>query len=99
MNSKVPLPSYEEQQAFIETVKSIFPSSALLNVTTFKIGPQSNIGTARTLPPTVMSLESFTGEDKYIFQHLTLNKGQAEYLAEATKEQSNSMLWFTHRKG
>ena len=96
-------PSCEEQRVFLGTIESLFPKSAVLDVTTFKIGPSSNVGTVRRLPPTVMSLASVslssTENGERLLEHLTFNKDQAEYLAEATKDQSNSLLWFDYRKG
>ena len=91
-------------------IKSISPHSAILSVSTLRHGPQSNTSVARSLPPTFTSLghpryKQLAEKDLYdkcdeIFQHgLKVSQQEAQYLSEATCLQSESLLWFEHRKG
>ena len=103
-------PTKEEQNAFIETIKSIYPSSAILNVTTNKIGPRINQSVANQLPPSIIhlkTLEQFKGktqdeienESDALLDHLKFSTEQARCLTESTILQSKSLLWFEQRKG
>ena len=89
-------PTKEEQNAFIETIKSIYPSSAILNVTTNKIGPRINQSVANQLPPSIIhlkTLEQFKGktqdeienESDVLLDHLKFSTEQARYLTESPK--------------
>ena len=58
INRERAAPTFEEQKAFLKSVQSLFPDSAILNVTTLKMGPCSNMGTMRKLTPMITSLSS-----------------------------------------
>ncbi len=74
-----------------------------------KIGQRRNYGVARQLPPTIMSLsdpgykmvsdEQWHDESQKLLKTLQFSENDAQYLAEVTKLQSKSLLWFEHRKG
>ena len=78
-------------------------------MTTMKIGPRVNHGVARQLPPTMSSLchpryktksdEELYNESEHMLEMIKFSEEDAEYLAEATKMQSESLIWFEHRKG
>lgn len=77
-------PSIEERNEFLDKLKVVFPRSAILNVTSLKIGPKHNKGIATHLPPTIMSLrslklrnilaEELTTKIDEIFQHLKFSE-------------------------
>lgn len=104
------VPTQKEQSAFIETIKCIFPSSAILQVTTFKCGPKINKSVATRLPPAIVDLKKMARfknisakeirvEVRAVLEHLAFSTEEAEYLAKCTVLQSKSILWFEHRKG
>lgn len=106
---EVPSPSYCEEKSFIETLQMLLPSSSILNVTTLKIGPKTNHSVARNVPLTISSLYSphysTLGEAELhtkcdqVFKQLSISTDEADYLSKATILQSESSLWFEHRKG
>lgn len=99
-------PTYKEKKAFIETLQTLLPTSAILNVTTIKISARSNHAVARVLPPTIMSFHharyrmkpkaELISESESILKTILFDKGSADYLAEVTKLQSDSLVWFEH---
>ena len=104
------VPTNEEQNAFIETIKSFFPSCAILNVTSWKIGPRTNRGVANQLPPTIThlkTLEQFKdkshdyieSKSEALMEHLKYYAEQVQYLRNFRVLQSKSVLWFEQRKG
>ena len=90
-------------------IQTLLPSSAFLNITTMKIGPRLNYGVARQLPLTIPSLrhpcyrnmsdEELYNESEEVMNTIKFSEDDAKYLAEVTKLQSDSFLWFEHRKG
>ena len=74
-----------------------------------KIGPRLNYGVARQLPLTIPSLrhpcyrnmsdEELYNESEEVMNTIKFSEDDAKYLAEVTKLQSDSFLWFEHRKG
>ena len=103
-------PTFDEQKCFIKTLQAVSPHSAILSVSTLRHGPQSNTSVARSLPPTITSLghphyKRLAEKELYdkcdeIFQHgLKVSQQEVRYLSEATRLQSESLLWFEHRKG
>ena len=74
-----------------------------------KIGPRLNYGVARQLPLTIPSLrhpcyrnmsdEELYNENEEVMNTIKFSEDDAKYLAEVTKLQSDSLLWFEHRKG
>ena len=102
----IPSPSFEEKKSFIETIQSLL---AILNVSTLKIGPRSRHTVAKKLPPTIQSFghhrfnsmgkEEHHAQCKLVFNQMKFSQEDAQYLSEATCLQSQSLLWFEHRKG
>ena len=90
-------PTFEDK-SFNETIQSLFPTSGVLSVTTMKIDPRVNHGVARQLPPIVSDEEQYN-ESEQVLKMIKFSMEDSEYLAEATKMQSESLLWFEHRKG
>ena len=99
-----------EQKGFIDGLQSLSPRSSILSVTTLRYGPQLNTSVARSLPPTIMSLQHIHYEQltkneleekcEEILQHgLKISQHESEYLSEATRLQADSLLWFEYRKG
>ena len=72
-----------------------------------KIGPRLNYGVARQLPLTIPSLrhscyrnmsdEELYNESEEVMNTIKFSEDDAKYLAEVTKLQSDSLLWFEHR--
>ena len=105
----IPSPSFEERKSFIDTIQTLLPRSAILNVSTLKVGPRSRHTVAKTLPPTIQSFahqrysslgkEELHAECEVVFNQMKISQDEAHYLSEATCLQSQSILWFEHRKG
>ena len=91
-----------EQKGFIDGLQSLSPRSSILSVTTLRYGPQLNTSVARSLPPTIMSLQHIHYEQltknqleekcEEILQHgLKISQHESEYLSEATRLQADSV--------
>ena len=87
---------------------SLLPRSAVLNVSTLKIGPRSRHTVANKLTPTIQSFghqhysslgkEELDAACESVFNQMKISQ-EAQYLSQASCLQSQSLLWFEHRKG
>ena len=102
---KIPYPTYAERKAFISTLEA-----AILNTRAPKVGPRMNYSVARVFPPTIVSFinpenyrklkkEELLLECTQLLNEMVLTEYNVEYLAEVTKLQADSLLWFQHWKG
>jgi hypothetical protein len=102
-SQQVQEPTEAEKSAFIETIKSICLRSAILNVTSLKIGPKVNTGRANRLPPLTSHLKDLSqfrnksridleNESNELLEYLKFTSEQAQYLIESTVLQSKSVL-------
>ena len=105
----IPDPSAEEKKAFLIGLKKLNPKAAVVT-TCFFLHHQPDPLPLRTLPRTISSLyhPSFSemshgdllAECNQIFRSkFRVTSDEAEYLAYSTHLQSQSLLWFEHRKG
>ena len=84
------------------------PTSAILTCVYPPQRPRPNPLPVRPLPPTIPSLyqpvyKELTNDDlqakcQEVFNELEMTEDEAAYLAEATKLQSKSLIWFEHRR-
>ena len=83
--------------------------SAILNARAPKVGPRMNYSVARVLPTIVsfanpenyrkLKKEELLLECTQVLNEMVLTESSIEYLAEVTKLQADSLLWFQLRKG
>ena len=103
-------PTYEEQKAFIEGIQRFEPKAAILTATMSKPSMPDLVKIRKRLPVTVaslydpkfaqMPLEKLMAECENVFHSkITVTKEEADYLEQSTVLQSESLLWFEHRKG
>ena len=99
-----------EQHAFLNGLKKLYPSAAILTSTfsqpTSKPRPTTNIV---RLPATISSLyhpkykniseQEMKEECKRVFKAMKISKEEADYLAKSTHLQSKSLIWFEQRRG
>ena len=101
-------PSEAEKKGFFEGLRTLMPTSAILTCVYPSQRPRPNPLPLHHLPSTILSLyqpayKELTSCDmqarcREVFSGLRLTEDEAAYLAEATKLQSKSLLWFEHRR-
>ena len=102
--------TYEEQKAFIEWIQRLEPKAAILTATIVKPSMANIAKLRKRLPATIASLydpkfaqmshDMLMAECENVFHsNIAVTKEEADYLEQSTVLQSESLLWFEHRKG
>ena len=107
---KISPPSEEEKQEFLSTLQGFAPSAAVL--TSVFVQPESCLRkypALPSLPPTIMSLSRVHYRElskpdlekacEEVFENLAVSSEESALLLQSTLLQSESLLWYEHRKG
>ena len=109
VSKKIKPPSVAEQQSFISNLEKIAPRAAAIS--SFLVRPRisSKYPVLPSLPPTIVSLSRVHYKElskselekvcQYIFHTLSMTSEESTLLFQSTLLQSNSILWYEHRKG
>ena len=107
---KIPEPSDEEKQEFLSTLQGFAPRAAVLS--SVFVQPESCLRKYPALPglpPTIMSLSRVHYRElskpelekacEEVFESLAVTTEESTLLLQSTLLQSESLLWYEHRKG
>lgn len=111
--SVLPPATTNEQQAFLNGLRHLYPSATILT----SVFPQQSTSSSKPrqttkivrLPATISSLyhpkhqniseQELKEECKKAFKAMKISKEEDDYLARSTLLQSKSLVWFQHRRG
>ena len=100
----------EAEATFLSNLKEVYPSAVIFSSVLRRPSTEIHIPVVQKLPPLLTSLhnlacnkmtpEELVAECEAVFgSRLVITKEEASYLEEATRLQSQSILWHKHRTG
>lgn len=106
----VPLPTENEKSAFLDRLRELAPNATVLSAhykdDTFV---HAHRQCYPALPPTMMSLgrvqyremdaDKLLYNCEQVFNEMVVTGEESNFLFHSTKKQSNSLLWYQHRRG
>ncbi len=109
-NKYIPPPTPQDRENFSSPLKVLFPKCAILTAASRQLQPEKTAPSVRSLPSSIASLHSprykelsateLATESERVFKDVvSVTKEDADYLERCTTLQSQSLLWFEHRKG